>query len=431
MSCALLGEHFDIHGGGQDLQFPHHENELAQSEGASGKRFVNVWMHNGFVRVDEEKMSKSLGNFFTIREILTLFDPEVAGMLSMHRRTFEMMGVMLGVAKKKKYPFLPNPCGEIILACWGGYCVVGDLCLANAQTVEEVMEGGAELAKFLVRTNRLPTLYRSEVDRTNRIGVSQTGVHEFAYRVFGCTWDSLVGPTEGNGGSKFWFFQQDLRDLITEVADAYSGMLDMPPPHTIGTVKPSGTIAKVMFCTEGVHLPAHAHYLRWVQYGAGDPELKQLQELGYPSRDVSHAYPGHWILGFPTRLPIGALMGDEVTLAGEATPEDQYEWLRLLEEHWLGGRGNQVSYTLKYDPKLVPFERFIQLLLENQSTVRCCSLMQQVDMSAYAYQPEEKITAAEYYSVMGGISAPVQVEAYDSNALACEGGACPIEQDIL
>jgi len=77
MSCALLGEHFDIHGGGQDLQFPHHENERAQSEGASGGPFVNIWMHNGFVRVDEEKMSKSLGNFFTIREILTLFDPEV------------------------------------------------------------------------------------------------------------------------------------------------------------------------------------------------------------------------------------------------------------------------------------------------------------------------------------------------------------------
>jgi cysteinyl-tRNA synthetase len=77
MGCALLGEHFDIHGGGQDLQFPHHENEIAQSEGANGRPFVNLWMHNGFVRVDEEKMSKSLGNFFTIREILKLFDPEV------------------------------------------------------------------------------------------------------------------------------------------------------------------------------------------------------------------------------------------------------------------------------------------------------------------------------------------------------------------
>lgn len=77
MSCALLGKHFDIHGGGQDLQFPHHENEIAQSEGASGVKFVNYWMHNGFVRVDDEKMSKSLGNFSTIRDILKQFDPEV------------------------------------------------------------------------------------------------------------------------------------------------------------------------------------------------------------------------------------------------------------------------------------------------------------------------------------------------------------------
>src|SRR3954470_24327077 len=77
MSCALLGNHFDIHGGGQDLQFPHHENEIAQAEGASGGKFVNYWMHNGFVRVDEEKMSKSLGNFFTVREILKKYDAEV------------------------------------------------------------------------------------------------------------------------------------------------------------------------------------------------------------------------------------------------------------------------------------------------------------------------------------------------------------------
>ena len=77
MSSALLGNHFDIHGGGQDLQFPHHENEIAQSEGAHGGTFVNYWMHNGFVRVDNEKMSKSLGNFFTVREILERYDAEV------------------------------------------------------------------------------------------------------------------------------------------------------------------------------------------------------------------------------------------------------------------------------------------------------------------------------------------------------------------
>lgn len=77
MGTHILGKHFDIHGGGQDLQFPHHENEIAQSEGAHDCTFVNYWMHNGFVRVDDEKMSKSLGNFFTIREVLKKYDAEV------------------------------------------------------------------------------------------------------------------------------------------------------------------------------------------------------------------------------------------------------------------------------------------------------------------------------------------------------------------
>ncbi len=76
MSTEMLGNTFDIHGGGMDLKFPHHENEIAQSCGATGADFARLWMHNGFVRVDEEKMSKSLGNFFTVRDILTRFQPE-------------------------------------------------------------------------------------------------------------------------------------------------------------------------------------------------------------------------------------------------------------------------------------------------------------------------------------------------------------------
>jgi cysteinyl-tRNA synthetase len=89
MSCALLGEHFDIHGGGLDLQFPHHENEIAQSEGATGKPYVNYWMHNGFLNVDNEKMSKSLGNFFTIRDVLKRYDGETIRffMLRVHYRS--------------------------------------------------------------------------------------------------------------------------------------------------------------------------------------------------------------------------------------------------------------------------------------------------------------------------------------------------------
>ncbi len=89
MSTSLLGSYFDLHGGGEDLKFPHHENEIAQSCAACDTPFVHIWMHNGFVRVNDEKMSKSLGNFFTVREVLkTLRDPEVLRffLLSSHYR---------------------------------------------------------------------------------------------------------------------------------------------------------------------------------------------------------------------------------------------------------------------------------------------------------------------------------------------------------
>ena len=89
MSTAHLGAHFDIHGGGMDLQFPHHENEIAQSEASTGEHFVNYWMHNGFVRINEEKMSKSLGNFFTVRDVIQRYRPEEVRyfILSSHYRS--------------------------------------------------------------------------------------------------------------------------------------------------------------------------------------------------------------------------------------------------------------------------------------------------------------------------------------------------------
>lgn len=89
MSTHFLGPHFDIHGGGKDLIFPHHENEIAQSEGAFGEQFVNVWIHNGFVRIDKEKMSKSLGNILMIKEILKKYHPEAIRLflLSSHYRS--------------------------------------------------------------------------------------------------------------------------------------------------------------------------------------------------------------------------------------------------------------------------------------------------------------------------------------------------------
>jgi cysteinyl-tRNA synthetase len=89
MSMDLLGNNFDIHGGGHDLQFPHHENEIAQSEACSGEHFANFWMHNGFIRIDDEKMSKSLGNFFTIRDVLKSYSAEAVRyfLLSSHYRS--------------------------------------------------------------------------------------------------------------------------------------------------------------------------------------------------------------------------------------------------------------------------------------------------------------------------------------------------------
>lgn len=89
MSKACLGPHFDIHGGGLDLKFPHHENEIAQSEAAWGGRYVNFWLHNGHIRVNDEKMSKSLGNFFTVRDVLQVYRPEELRyfLLSSHYRS--------------------------------------------------------------------------------------------------------------------------------------------------------------------------------------------------------------------------------------------------------------------------------------------------------------------------------------------------------
>jgi cysteinyl-tRNA synthetase len=112
MSCALLGETFDIHGGGADLQFPHHENEIAQSEGANGKPFANYWLHNGFLNVDGEKMSKSLGNFFTIRDVLKSYDGETIRyfMVRVHyRRPFNFSDAGLddaGLGLKRLYTAL-------------------------------------------------------------------------------------------------------------------------------------------------------------------------------------------------------------------------------------------------------------------------------------------------------------------------------------
>lgn len=124
MSCALLGERFDLHGGGMDLQFPHHENEIAQSEGALGHPFVNVWMHNGFLNIDGEKMSKSLGNFFTIQEVLEKFDGEAIRFFMLrtqYRSPFNFSDVSLDDARtalRRLYTALDGVTADEVAIDW-------------------------------------------------------------------------------------------------------------------------------------------------------------------------------------------------------------------------------------------------------------------------------------------------------------------------
>jgi cysteinyl-tRNA synthetase len=124
MSCELLGHNFDIHGGGADLQFPHHENEIAQSEGATGTTFANYWMHNGFINVDNEKMSKSLGNFFTIRDVLAAYDAETVRFFvvrSHYRSPLNYSDVHLDDARsalKRLYTALASVSADDVVIDW-------------------------------------------------------------------------------------------------------------------------------------------------------------------------------------------------------------------------------------------------------------------------------------------------------------------------
>lgn len=342
-------------------------------------------------------------------------------------------------------------CGEIVLATYGGYCVLGDVCLAYCESKDDALAAVELMGKFLVRCNLMKSDYQAEVMRTNRIGVALTGIHEFAWTMFGLTFRDLISYYDVIDGRRhnperpleinmrvhnFWQFIALLRTRAEFGAASKSADVGMTIPHTVTTIKPSGTVGKVMNCTEGAHLPALRHYLRWVQYKANDPELEVLMANGYPAKNIGHRYPDYWVVGFPTKQRIVDLMGSEnVTTADETTPEENFKWLRLLERFWLGGdkNNNQVSYTLKYDPTKVSYLEYMDMVLEHQPSVRCCAVMPQSDWkqseAIYGYVPEEPISEQKYNDLMSSII-PVVHERYDDEALACEAGACPIEPSI-
>jgi ribonucleoside-triphosphate reductase (formate) len=335
---------------------------------------------------------------------------------------------------KKKYHTIVNPCSEICLNILGGFCVIADLVPYFADTIDEAEEAIRTTVRALIRVNTMDSIYKKEVRRTNRIGVGLTGVHEFAWKFFGYGFRDLINEEKSKD---FWMTLARFNRAVRDESIEYSKKLKLNIPHTVTTVKPSGTMSKLFGLTEGWHLPALTWYLRWVQFRSDDPLVEEYKAKGYPYRELVK-YEGTTIIGFPTSPLITELkMGDALVTAGEATPEEQYKWLSLGEKYWINGvdenedlikehYGNQISYTLKYIPEKVDYKQFKEMIHKYQSKIRCCSVMPQEKMAAYEYQPEEPVTKAEFENIRRQIEESLSEEV-DKKHVDCENGHCPID----
>jgi hypothetical protein len=346
-------------------------------------------------------------------------------------RTKDMMRNLCAHTKMSRYKMITNPCGEIALLMLGGYCVIADVVPYHADGLKEAEDAFRAATRALIRTNTMDSLYKTEVQRTNRIGVGITGLHEFAWKFFGYGWKDLVDEKKSQ---PFWKALNRFKQAVVDEAKTYSAVIGLPAPHTNTTIKPAGTTSKLFGLTEGAHLPSMLEYLRWVQFRNDDPLVAYYRTLGYPVKELK-VYNGTTIVGFPTQPEICKLgMGDKLVTAAQATPEEQYEYLRLLEKYWIKGleegddTGNQVSYTLKYDPKKVSFEQFKKTLIEYQSGIKCCSVMPQTDVENYAYEylPEHPLTKHEYEQVLNAINDDEIKEDVGLEHIDCSTGACPI-----
>lgn len=350
------------------------------------------------------------------------------------KRSETMLAKLARNAGAKVYAQIPNPCGEISLNMLGGYCVIGDVVPYYCPTLDDAEEAFRAMARALIRVNSMDCLYSREVKRTNRIGVGMTGIHEFGWNTFGYAFRDLIDEEKSKD---FWLTLARFKRAVVEEAETYSKKLGVNIPHTNTTIKPSGTISKLFALTEGAHLPSMREYIRWVQYRSDDPMVKKYQKKGYPIKELQ-SYQGSTAVGFPTQPLICRIgMNGELVTAGEATPEEQYRWLMLLEKYWIVGidesgkpledTGNQVSYTLKYDPKKVSYKGFAEMVHKYQGEVKCCSVMPQQDSTAYEYQPEQPVTTSEFMRVLNEIEKDENLmEDIDYEHLKCESGACPI-----
>ena len=351
-------------------------------------------------------------------------------------------------AKRKKYNMIVNPCGEIALSVLGGYCVIADVVPFFCDTLDEAEEAFRVATRALMRVNTMDSFYRLEVERTNRIGVGMTGVHEFAWKFFRVGFRDLINPdfetyaTMDTGWEKnpnsdprvraasFWRTLERFNKAVKEESYKYAKQLGCAVPHTMTTIKPAGTTSKLFGLTEGWHLPSMLHYLRWVQFRNDDPLVSRYAQNGYPIRELK-TYEGTTIVGFPT-VPIITTLGmeDKLVTAAEATPEEQYKWIQLGERYWIIGdgedRGNQISYTLKYDPTKVDAKQFADMIRKYQKTVRCCSVMPQENKSSFEYLPEEAISKVHYEEISRSIQ-EILAEDIDREHLDCSSGSCPID----
>lgn len=350
-------------------------------------------------------------------------------------RTEKMLSRIARNAAAKVYTQIPNPCGEISLNMLGGYCVISDVVPYYCPTVNDAEEAFRATTRALIRVNSfMDSLYNREVKRTNRIGVGMTGIHEFAWNMFGYAFRDLIDEEKTKD---FWMTLARFKRAVVDEAEKYSKLLKVNVPHTNTTIKPSGTISKLFALTEGAHLPSMREYIRWVQYRSDDPQVEKYKKKGYPVKELK-SYQGSTVVGFPTQPLICRLgMNGELVTAGEATPEEQYKWLMLLEKYWIVGvdengkpledTGNQVSYTLKYDPKRVTSDEFATMVRKYQGLIKCCSVMPQQDSTAYEYQPEQPVTISEFMRVLNEIEQEEELlEDIDYEHLKCESGACPI-----
>jgi ribonucleoside-triphosphate reductase (formate) len=340
---------------------------------------------------------------------------------------------LLKVAKLKQYTMITNPCGEVPLAIWGAMCIIGDVVPYHCDTLEECEVAVRAMTRFLIRVNKLDSVYNKEIRRTNRVNVSLTGVQEFAQKFWDYNFFDLIDEEKSQ---PFWLFVAQLKRAVKDEAAKYSKKLGMTAPHTDTCIKPSGSVSKLFGLTEGWHLPAMRFYLRWVQFHENDVLVEDYKVKGYPVRSL-RSYKNSAIVGFPTALEITHRLSKErMVTVKDVTPEQQYRWVMLGEKYWLRGMengkplstdtGSQISYTLKYDPEQVTYQSFCDVLKLYQPLVRCCSVLPDVKSSGYEYLPEEEISTHDYLELLQSIKDPL-LEDIGREHLECGSGGCPTD----